>query len=262
MHHDRMDSVALARQMRRFSSWLNREERPDLERLRVGDSMEITINPASRSPAASLNDNRICLCADETVSSADLGDAVRLFEGRGIERFFAWVSPGPGIEPLREGLAELSFTLVPWTRYPTLLHMAEPAIAATTSFEIREANRNESVLAHESLGKGLMDGFLQTAGREGFHHYLVLENSQTVAAAVLVRWEAIGYLTYAGTIESARRRGAQSALIARRVADARALGCKYVVSQTLTMLKESFANLQRAGFREIYEQEVYEWRRR
>jgi hypothetical protein len=42
------------------------------------------------------------------------------------------------------------------------------------------------------------------------------------------------------------------------VTQARALGCAQIVSQTLTILANSFANLQRAGFREIYEQEVFE----
>jgi len=42
------------------------------------------------------------------------------------------------------------------------------------------------------------------------------------------------------------------------VTQARALCCTQIVSQTLTMLADSFANLQRAGFREIYEQEVFE----
>ena len=32
-----------------------------------------------------------------------------------------------------------------------------------------------------------------------------------------------------------------------------------LVSETLYMLEHSYRNLQRAGFREAYEKEVYEW---
>jgi hypothetical protein len=39
---------------------------------------------------------------------------------------------------------------------------------------------------------------------------------------------------------------------------ARRLGCTTIVSQTLTLLERSLANLRRCGFREVYEQEVYE----
>jgi hypothetical protein len=258
-----MDIVALAKQMRRFSSWLNGQEQPLLERHHVSGAMEITIDAASLSPAASFNNNRISLCADEAeMSAARLAAAVRLFEERGVDRCFAWVSPGSGMEQLRGWLSALSFTRVPWTRYPTLLHVAEPAAAVAASCEIREVDRDEIAAARESLGEDVMDGYLQTAGNDSFHHYMAFEDGRPIAAAVLVEWEAIGYLTYASTIASARRRGAQSALIARRVADARRFGCRYVISQTLTMLQESFANLQRAGFREVYEQEVYEWVRR
>jgi GNAT superfamily N-acetyltransferase len=108
------------------------------------------------------------------------------------------------------------------------------------------------------MGETIMDGYAESVGREGFHHYMAFDSSQPVAVAALVRFEDIGYLTYASTVESFRRRGAQSALIAHRVTQARALGCTQIVSQTLTMLADSFANLQRAGFREIYEQEVFE----
>ena len=73
--------------------------------------------------------------------------------------------------------------------------------------------------------------------------------------------DGLGYLTFAGTVKSERRRGAQSALIAHRVAVAQALGCTRIVSRTLTMLEDSLANLQRGGFREVFEQEVYEYRR-
>jgi hypothetical protein len=87
------------------------------------------------------------------------------------------------------------------------------------------------------------------------------DGARPIAAAALARFEEIGYLTYAGTVEKDRGRGAQSALIAHRVAVAKALGCEHIMSQTLTMLEHSHANLQRAGFREVYEQEVYEFNR-
>jgi hypothetical protein len=46
---------------------------------------------------------------------------------------------------------------------------------------------------------------------------------------------------------------------ARRIAQAEQLGCAMLVSETLYMLEHSFRNLQRAGFQETYEKEVYEW---
>jgi GNAT superfamily N-acetyltransferase len=63
----------------------------------------------------------------------------------------------------------------------------------------------------------------------------------------------------AATAESHRRRGAQQALIAKRIERAEQAGCSTLVSETLYMLEHSYRNLQRAGFREAYEKEVFEW---
>jgi predicted GNAT family acetyltransferase len=71
----------------------------------------------------------------------------------------------------------------------------------------------------------------------------------------------VGYLMGARTSESFRKRGAQTAMIAARVEEARRLGCTLISTQTLTMLKDSYSNLTRAGFEVAYDKEVYEWAR-
>jgi hypothetical protein len=43
------------------------------------------------------------------------------------------------------------------------------------------------------------------------------------------------------------------------VAQAEQLGCALLVSETLHMLEHSYRNLQRAGFEEVYDKDVYEW---
>ena len=58
------------------------------------------------------------------------------------------------------------------------------------------------------------------------------------------------------TVGPFRRRGAQSALIAQRIKKAVEVGCKIVVSETLSIAKRSLSNLQKAGFEVAYEKEV------
>jgi len=60
------------------------------------------------------------------------------------------------------------------------------------------------------------------------------------------------------TGEPFRGRGAQQALIAKRIETAAALGCSILVSETLSFLEGSLGNLQKAGFRTMFEKEVYE----
>jgi hypothetical protein len=69
-----------------------------------------------------------------------------------------------------------------------------------------------------------------------------------VASAVLFIFEELGYLSAALTTEPFRRRGAQSALIAQRIKKVAAVGCKIVVSETLSIVEHSLGNLQKAGF--------------
>jgi hypothetical protein len=80
-----------------------------------------------------------------------------------------------------------------------------------------------------------------------------------VAIAALGVFDDVGYLFAAATAENDRRRGAQQALIASRVQRADQIGCPVLVSETLYMLEHLYRNLQRAGFQDAYEKEVYEW---
>jgi GNAT superfamily N-acetyltransferase len=88
---------------------------------------------------------------------------------------------------------------------------------------------------------------------------MAFDGGRPVAIAALCVFEDLGYLTAAATAESHRKRGAQQALIAKRVERAERIGCSLLVSETLYMLEHSYRNLQRAGFQEVYEKEVYEW---
>ena len=107
-----------------------------------------------------------------------------------------------------------------------------------TSFEIRQIGTAEFEAARIALGDSVMDGYARTLGKPDFHHYLLFDAGRPIALAALVKFGEIGYLTYAGTVEPERRRGAQSALIAHRVAAAQSMGCTHIVSQTLTMLED------------------------
>ena len=95
-----------------------------------------------------------------------------------------------------------------------------------------------------------------TVGREGWHHYLALEGETPAACAALYVDGGIGTLGFAATRASHRRRGAQSALIARRMADARRLGLEWVVTETDDELPDrpnpSYHNIVRHGLPVVY----------
>ncbi|HEX5163343.1 MAG TPA: GNAT family N-acetyltransferase [Steroidobacteraceae bacterium] len=260
------DVHELARRMRDLSVWLDAEKDIVAERTSGAGSPHgtayLTLDAASQAPAASRNSNRILLCGTEGgLTQAGLAQLLERFTRRGIGRVFAWLSPGPELQSVRDWLAALSFSRVPWTRYPTLLHSAPAEPPRAHPFQIREVDAEAFSAARGALGEAVMEGYAHTLGKPGMRHYVAYDADRPVAAAALACRDGLGYLTFAGTLKSERRRGAQSALIAHRVAVAQALGCTRIVSRTLTMLEDSLANLQRGGFREVFEQEVYEYRR-
>jgi ribosomal protein S18 acetylase RimI-like enzyme len=88
---------------------------------------------------------------------------------------------------------------------------------------------------------------------------MAFDGARPVATAALAVQDDMAYLLSAATREGDRGRGAQQALIAARLARAAQIGCAVQVSETLSILEHSLRNLQRAGFREVYEKEVYAW---
>jgi len=83
-------------------------------------------------------------------------------------------------------------------------------------------------------------------GLDGRTCYLASISGEPVSAAILTVLDGVGYLTNAATIPGERGRGAQQALVARRIADARAAGCD-VVAGLATPFASSHRNMERAG---------------
>ena len=160
---------------------------------------------------------------------------------------------------MRRWLEAGGLVRVPFVRYLTLLRDGSAAVRFRTDLDIREVTPQEIAAAREPLGKALWPEYVRSAGREGFFHYMAFDGARPVAIAALAVFEDMAYLLSASTREEDRRRGAQRALIAARLARAAQLGCAIAVSETLDILEHSLRNLQRAGFREVYEKEVFAW---
>jgi GNAT superfamily N-acetyltransferase len=93
-------------------------------------------------------------------------------------------------------------------------------------------------------------------GRPHWHHYVVRDSGALVACGSMYARDGFAWLGAAGTLAPYRGRGAQSALIARRIDDARALGCHTFTTETSTdepgKHNTSSRNMERAGFRIAY----------
>ena len=146
--------------------------------------------------------------------------------------------------------------LVKWARD------ASPAKTAATTLRIERAVPSDARAMDEVLLPAF-DGRPHSipytsdlVDRPHWHHYVARDGGMVVAAAAMYVREGLAWLGAAGTRASHRGRGAQSALIARRIEDARALGCNAVTTETAHDSPEksnpSYRNMERAGFQIIF----------
>ena len=98
----------------------------------------------------------------------------------------------------------------------------------------------------------------------GFTTYGAWDGAELVAAATLLTFDGIGSLCGAATLPTHRGRGAQGALMVRRIRDAAAAGCTTVVTETGAETPEepnpSLHNMRRMGLTELYERRNWIWR--
>lgn len=96
----------------------------------------------------------------------------------------------------------------------------------------------------------------RTVGISGYRHYFAFDKDKPVAAAALYARGSFASMAIAGTLQEYRGKGAQSALLARRILDARNMGCKHIISETAEELPDkpvqSWRNMKKFGFEVAY----------
>jgi GNAT superfamily N-acetyltransferase len=111
---------------------------------------------------------------------------------------------------------------------------------------------------------GLLEMMAASVGQPGFRSYAAWDGDEIVGAANLFVDGDVAALAGASTLPSHRRRGAQSALMAARLLDARAAGCRLAVAETGAEgpgeHNQSLHNMCRAGFSVRYERANWVWR--
>lgn len=194
----------------------------------------------------------------------------------GCERVFAWLSPMAWSESADAALRSAGATRVPHVRYYLLARevgarVADSAPASPTKacdFSIRRLDAEESMRVMDEVApwysqSGAVAAKRQVAaGREVLELHAAFDAGQPakpVAVAGLITMGDVAYFGWAGTDPAYRGRGAQSALIAARLARATELGLRWCASETNTAVDTSLRNLLRAGFGVAGEWAVYEW---
>jgi len=209
--------------------------------------------------------NRVIgLGIEENATNQQIRDILRFYSTSGVTRFFVQVSPYAQPSELGEMLRQHGFKYYNnWVKFYRRSDLPVPD--HQTDLEIVEINVEYADLygeiviqpfGWEAHSEILAHLFASVVGQPGYRHYFALDGDTPVAAAALYTNGENASLAMAGTLEGYRERGAQSALLARRINDAREMGCRYLFSETAEDIPQkgspSYRNLRRFGFELAY----------
>jgi hypothetical protein len=182
---------------------------------------------------------------------------VAAFRAAGSKEFSLQVAPGAQPPELSSWLAELG--LRPTVRIAKLVRPPGAAVEVSSSLRVAPVEaRDAAVFARVNCaGWGvpppLVGWLAQLVGRERWRCYLAWDGAEPIASAALYYAGDLVWAGGAATLPSHRARGAQSALIARAIADA---GQRTLVAETLED-NQSFRNCLKLGFQRAYVREGF-----
>lgn len=100
-------------------------------------------------------------------------------------------------------------------------------------------------------------------GRPGWWHYLAFDGDRPVSAASMFLAGEYAWFAFAATLPEARGRGAQNAMLARRLRDAREAGARWVSIETAEERPDhpspSYRNVVRSGFAVAFVRPNFLW---
>lgn len=210
--------------------------------------------------------NRVAgLGLEKPVTEAQLDGIMARYRAAGSPRFFVPLSPAAEPAEAREWL--LARGLTRYNRWAKLERGVETIPDVRTDARVEEIGVEHAevfagVLA-EGFGMepGLIPWVAALVGRKDWRHYMAFDGPEPVGTASLYvhgDWASLGF---AATLPQARGRGVQSALIARRIADAKAMGCRCLSVETAEDKPDkpapSFHNVTRLGFHIAYFRDNY-----
>lgn len=186
-----------------------------------------------------------------------IAEVVAGFRAAGSKHFSVQLAPGAQPPELASWLGELGLSVT--ARWAKLVRQGGDTVEHSCNLRISQVELRDALTfarvscAGWGLPPPLQPWMAALVGRERWQAYLAWDGGEPVAAALLFLDGELAWMGGDATLPSARGRGAQSALIARRVADA---GTRLLVAETLED-NESFRNYLKSGFHRAYVRESF-----
>ncbi len=195
--------------------------------------------------------------------------AVERFRAAQLKHVFVQIAPGP--HAAAEEARARAAGLVPYHRaWAKFWRGPEPVPAVSTDLRIEAVTGATAEVFGRTtaLGFGMPDAMAAwlaaAACAPGWRCYLSYDGDQpTGGGALFLDGRGGAWLGMGSTLQGARGRGGQSAILARRIADAVDAGARVLVTETGTAVpgqpQTSYQNILKAGFRVAYERPNWTW---
>jgi GNAT superfamily N-acetyltransferase len=201
------------------------------------------------------------LGAPEDPSGEHLGAAAAWAEERGARPYIPLTRDLPGSAEAEAWLRGNGFEpAYAWMKFVRDPH--PPRFPAPEGIEVVElrAPDEEPFGTIAALGFGMpawgAEFFAHLAGREGWRCYVARIGGEAQACGAMLIEDGIAELGIGATLEPARGRGCQTALLRRRISDAAEAGCRTLFVETGERVpgrpSASYRNILKAGFEEAY----------
>lgn len=195
------------------------------------------------------------------VEGGHLAAATEWMRSRGVDCYVPVGSGLPETEAAERLLAENGFSRgYAWMKFVRDAH--PPRFAAPTDVEVVELTDGEQepfgMIAATGFGLPAWAAafFARLPEREDWRCYVGLVDGEAQSCAAMLVDHGVAEFGIAATLEPARGRGCQLALLHRRILDAAEAGCHTLFVETGERVPDrpsaSYRNILRAGFEEAY----------
>lgn len=207
-------------------------------------------------PENTMLNRAVALGVDGPVADAVFEEIDAFFRDAGV-RYGVSVAPQASPE-LAARLRERGFTDgYAWMKFR---RSTDDPPSVETSLQVEEVTDGPPIarVIAGAYGMPLSAGaaFDRLGRNDAWHMFVARDGAVTVGAAALFVHDGVGWLGAAGTLPEHRGKGAQTALLAARIALARELGLDAVTTETGERQPDrpaaSYRNILRAGFEEAY----------
>ena len=196
---------------------------------------------------------------------AQIEEILRFYAEQKVKQFATELSPLAQPAEIAKWLAQRGFQQ---TEDSAKLWRRDALIAdVATDFRIRCIGEAEAAAWVGVLGtvfrqfRSRGEWYAARVSAPGWHDYLAYADTEPAAIAAMYIQGDAAHLTDAATLAPFRRRGAQHALISRRIADGLAASCHWFTSETAAPQPGnplvSHRNLRRVGFEIAYVRAKY-----